>query len=253
MKSLGMCAIAVLVAAGTSGCVTRADFERVRRDQREMRARLADIQANMDTVRRQVDTTKENDSSQRAMLAVESLDKRLAAVESKVQSFVHSPVIGQSSGGSGGGGLQSGVPRTQAANLAWGRESARMQAGGVDTEYQRGLQLYREGQTEQAIRVLREFVTRNPKSEDADNAQFWLGEAYYSRGDYNRSIIELNEVLLKHPQSDQIPGALLSLATAFANSGDPIDARLILQKLISDHPDSEEATIGREQLTALSN
>jgi len=99
--------------------------------------------------------------------------------------------------------------------------------------------------------VLRDFLRQNPKSDLADNAQFWLGEAYYSRGDYNRSIIELNEVLLKHSQGDQVPGALLALATAFANSGDKIDARLILQKLISDHGDSEEAKVGREQLQAL--
>ena len=149
--------------------------------------------------------------------------------------------------------LPGGVPRTQAARLAWDREVALQQAGGVDANYTRGLQLYREGQTEAAVRTLREFINANPKSDLADNAQFWLGEAYYSRGDYNRSIIELNEVLLKHPQGDQIPGALLALATAFANSGDKIDARLILQKLISDHPDTEEAKIGRDQLKALTS
>ena len=57
------------------------------------------------------------------------------------------------------------------------------------------------------------------KSDLADNAQYWIGEAYYSKGDYNRSIIELNEVLLKYPQGDQVPGALLALATSFSELG----------------------------------
>ncbi len=245
-----MLAMGAVIAAG---CTSRADFERMRRDQREMRARQADIQANLEAVKRKVDTTVEDDSLRRALATVDSVERRLAALEATVQTLASAQAHGVVAGDVGAGGLQSGVPRTQAATLAWSREAARIASGDVDPEYQRGLQLYREGQTEQAIQILRGFVNKNPKSDLADNAQFWLGEAYYSRGDYNRAIIELNEVLLKHPQGDQIPGALLSLATAFANSGDRIDARLILQKLISDHPDSEEAAIGREQLAALAS
>ncbi len=99
----------------------------------------------------------------------------------------------------------------------------------------------------------RDFLRGNPKSPLADNAQYWIGEAYFAQGDYNRSIIELNEVLLKFPQGDQVPGALLALASAFSSSGDKIDAKLVLQKLISDHPNSEEAQIGRRQLQSLAD
>ena len=95
--------------------------------------------------------------------------------------------------------------------------------------------------------ILRHFLVRHL----ADDAQYWIGEAYYAQGDYNRAIIELNEVLLKYPQSDRVPGALLALATAFADSGDRIDARLILQKLIDSHGATEEAEIGRKQLQTL--
>lgn len=252
MNKLGLYAL-LGIAVAASGCASRADFERVRQDQRELRARIADIQANLDTIRRQVATTGEDDSSAQTRAAVEQLDRRVASVETSLKAIATAGVRPGVATTEGAAGLPGAVPRTRAAGLAWEREAELIQAGNVDSNYQRGLQLYREGQTEQSIRVLREFINANPQSDLADNAQFWLGEAYYSRGDYNRSIIELNEVLLKYPQGDQIPGALLALATAFANSGDKIDARLILQKLISDHPNSKEATIGREQLTALTN
>ncbi len=256
MNRLGLFAF-LGFAVALSGCATRSDYERMRRDQREMSARIADIQANMDTIRRQVSASGEDDSTARALAEVESMEKRIGALEASLQGFaasrVSAPVGETTEGGGTVSGLPGGVPRTQAARLAWDREAASLQSGGADPNYARGLQLYREGQTEAAVRTLREFVNSNPKSDLADNAQFWLGEAYYSRGDYNRSIIELNEVLLKYPQGDQIPGALLALATAFANSGDKIDARLILQKLISDHPDTQEAKIGRDQLAALTN
>ena len=114
-----------------------------------------------------------------------------------------------------------------------------------------GVDLYRQGQWDAAIERFRRFIQSSPRSELADNAQYWIGECYYNQGDYNRAIIELNEVLLKYPQGNRVPGALLALATAFADSGDPIDARLIVQKLISDHPESEEAKIGRQKLQAL--
>jgi len=253
ITKLGFFALSAIAASLViSGCVSRADFERVRKEQRTMRAHLADIQVNLDSIKREVSATGDEETLRQTQATIESLDQRVASLEATLKTLATAQAHGgMATGAVGGGGLQSGVPRTRAAELAWSRESQRIAAGDLDPEYQRGLQLYREGQTEQAIQILRGFVNKNPKSDLADNAQFWLGEAYYSRGDYNRAIIELNEVLLKHPQGDQIPGALLSLATAFANSGDPIDARLILQKLISDHPDSEEAAIGREQLEQL--
>lgn len=258
MRSSGLYTLLAAVTAFLTlgaGCATRADLERLRREQRETRARVADLQANMETVRRLVDTTGEDDSTARALAATESLEARVTTLEDMFKNLATTQLSAPAAGATDGGlaGLTNGVARTQAAKLAWEREAASVQSGSLDSDYQRGLQLYREGQTEQAIRTLRDYVNKNPKSDLADNAQFWLGEAYYSRGDYNRAIIELNEVLLKYPQGDQIPGALLALATAFANSGDKIDARLILQKLVSDHPSSEEAAIGRDQLTALTN
>lgn len=242
------------LVAWLAGCATRADLERVRRDTQELRARFADTQVAVDRLSRAVDTSGESESAQRDRAALEALARRVADLEKSVAGLRMQPGGAPLTDGGGtnlGSGLPGGAARTQAAAIAWEREASRLQAGGVDPTYQRALQLYGEGQSEEAIRLLREFLRQNPKSDLADNAQFWLGEAYYSRGDYNRSIIELNEVLLKHPQGDQVPGALLALATAFANSGDKIDARLILQKLISDHGDSEEAKVGRDQLKAL--
>jgi tol-pal system protein YbgF len=239
-----------LLAVTAAGCATRADLERVRREQRELRARFADGQVAVERLNRAVDTTREDESSKRDRAAIEALERRVGELETRFAQVQVQPVT-DSSGEVIGAGLPRGVPRSQAAGLAWGREVERLRDGDIDPKYKRGLQLYGQGQSEESIRLLREFLRENPKSDLADNAQFWLGEAYYSQGDYNRSIIELNEVLLKYPQSDQIPGALLALATAFANSGDPIDARLILQKLISDHADTEEAKIGREQLQTL--
>jgi tol-pal system protein YbgF len=241
----------LLIAASAVGCVTRADFERVRREQQEMRALLADTQVSVDQINRRFDTMQ---SETRGVPSddLKKLERRIMEIETRVATME-----------AGAGGLGTGntdvqvitgsAPsrRTQAATVALPREEARLQSGNVDQTYREGIELYRDGQASQAIEKFRQFIRKSSKSDLSDNAQYWIGESYYNLQDYNRAILELNEVLLKYPQGDQVPGALLALATAFADSGDKIDARLILQKLVSDHPDTEEAKLGQKQLEKL--
>ena len=245
----------ILLAAG---CATRADYEKVRREQQEMRALLADTQVAVDKLNRRVDTVQTGiDDRRGGGTAVKGLEKRVATLEAQIGAIaearlplpVETPPVGTTTTTTAGAGVPS--PHTEAAVIALRRETERINAGGVDESYRNALQLYREGQAPRAIEQLRQFLRSSRGSDLADNAQYWIGESYYNTKDYNRAIIELNEVLLKYPQGDQVPGALLALATAFADSGDKIDARLILQKLISDHPKSEEAEIGRRQMQAL--
>lgn len=230
-------------------------MERIRRDQQEMRARLADVQVALDSVNRRLDTMRssmdEKGGGGRDAATVKALERRIADIEAR-GTAVPTP-----SAEAGGGAVPTpgdrpvvNVPRTEAANIALRREDRQPATPGNEA-YRRALQSYRDGQPDQAIQQFREYLRNNAKSDQADNAQYWIGECYYSKNDYNRAIIELNEVLLKYPQGDQVPGALLALATSFANSGDKIDAKLILQKLVSDHPRSEEAEVGRKQLQTL--
>src|SRR5262245_11402571 len=51
---VALCLLLVL----TSGCVSVADFERVRREQKEMQARLADTQATVDSLKQRVDSMR---------------------------------------------------------------------------------------------------------------------------------------------------------------------------------------------------
>lgn len=248
--------IAVAAASvALAGCVTRADFERVKRDQQEMRASLADMQVSLDALSRRVDTMRSSQSDSRTREAqerVRELERRLATLET-VRTPEPTPTASAPPGDepSPTPTAPPRVPGSEGAQIAMRREA--QTASSAPLSYQRALQLYRDGQSEQSIQGFRDFLRGNPKSALADNAQYWIGEAYFAQSDYNRSIIELNEVLLKFPQGDQVPGALLALATAFSTSGDKIDAKLVLQKLISDHPNSDEAQIGRRQLQSLAD
>jgi tol-pal system protein YbgF len=252
--------IALLIGALAlaAGCASRADLERVKREQQDLRARLADVQVSLDSVNRRLDMIKEGGGGSSA--AIRALEIKIADLQTKLAATPAPPPDTGAVAAVPSPAEQRpppvpnvpNVPRTEAANIALRRED-RAPAGSPNDPYRRGLQAYRDGQPDQAIQQFHDYLRSNPKSDLADNAQYWIGEAYYSKGDYNRAIIELNEVLLKYPQGDQVPGALLALATSFSNSGDPIDAKLILQKLVTDHPKSEEAAVGRQQLQKLSD
>src|SRR5262249_8546836 len=71
-------------------------------------------------------------------------------------------------------------------------------------EYRDGIDLLQRGDNAGAIQKLREFLRKSPKSDLADDAQYWIGEAYYANRDYNRAILEFNEVLLRYPKGDKV-------------------------------------------------
>jgi tol-pal system protein YbgF len=259
----------LLSLALLGGCATRADLLKVQQDQREVRALLADQQVAVEGLRRRLDILRSEmseggrrgggggtPSDVRQQLA--DLESRMMALEQGRGLAVPTPPGGiapeQPMFGSRplemplAAPTPTRPPTAQEAALA----SEEAAAGGRgDADYREALGLIRQGQCGAAIPKLRDFIRKNPKSGNADNAQYWIGSCYYSQRDYNRAIIELNEVLLKYPKADKVPPALLMLADAFADSGDKIDARLILQKLIADHGKSEEADKARQKLQAL--
>ena len=256
--------------AAVAGCATRADLLQVKQDQRETRALLADQQVAIEGLRRRVEILRgefgEGGRARAGAPAPNDVTQRLNDLETRLAAFEQARV---------GGGVEATPPPVLKSppleelphpaevpapvpakpqspqEIALSKEEAGVQAAHVDGDYREALGLIRQGNCGQAVPKLRDFIRKNPKSDSADNAQYWIGSCYYAQRDYNRSIIELNEVLLKYPKADKVPAALLMLADAFADSGDKIDARLILQKLLSDHPKSEEAERGRQKLQAL--
>ena len=94
------------------------------------------------------------------------------------------------------------------------------------------------------LKLLKEF----PKSENADNAQFWIGEIYYREKWYEKAILEYQKVIEKYPKGNKVTASLLKQGFAFFNLGDKSNARLILSELIKKYPKSNEAKIAERKL-----
>ena len=117
-----------------------------------------------------------------------------------------------------------------------------------DEIYRSGKQAFDEGDSETAKKRFQELIDRFPKSENADNAQFWIGEIYYREKWYEKAILEYQEVIEKYPKGNKVPSALLKQGLAFQNIGDKANSRLILEELVKKYPKSNEAKIAREKL-----
>ena len=120
-----------------------------------------------------------------------------------------------------------------------------------DEIYRQAKQAFDQGDSESARKKFKELIERYPKSERADNAQFWIGEIYYREKWYEKSILEYQKVIENYPKGNKVPASLLKQGFAFLNLGDKANSRLILQELIKKYPKTNEANIAKDKLKNL--
>ena len=117
--------------------------------------------------------------------------------------------------------------------------------------YDLTLRLYREEKYEEAIAGFKGFINKFPKSELADNAQYWVGESYMALKQYEQAILAFQTVIKKYPKGNKVPNAILRQALAFYEIKDKTSARLLLKKLIKKYPKSSEAKIAKAKLRTM--
>jgi len=114
--------------------------------------------------------------------------------------------------------------------------------------YDDGVRAFVEQQYDDSIQYFRNFIHGNSTSAQADDAQYWIGEAYLRKGMYSNAIKEFNQVVLRYGSGDRAAPALLKLAQVFSKIGDQVDSRLSLQKLVNRYPGTPEASEANRML-----
>ena len=117
-----------------------------------------------------------------------------------------------------------------------------------DEIYRMAKQAFDQGDSDGARKKFQELIEKFPKSERADNAQFWIGEIYYREKWYEKAILEYQKVIESYPMGNKVPASLLKQGLAFLNLGDKNNSRLILEELIKKHPKSNEAKIAKDKM-----
>lgn len=124
-------------------------------------------------------------------------------------------------------------------------------AGNEKQQYQQAYEALRNGHNAQAIAEFNALLGRNPKGEYANNAQYWLGEAYRVNQDIDSARKAFNSVIENYPGSSKVPDALLKLGAIEVEQKNPVKAREYLTRVTTDFPGSTAARLASKKLLLL--
>jgi tol-pal system protein YbgF len=102
-----------------------------------------------------------------------------------------------------------------------------------------------------AISAFKQYLASYPTSDLADNAQYWLGEAYYVTRDYDNAAIAFRGVGDRWPNSRKAPDALVKLGFTQFEQKKYSDARTTLTQVTQRYPNTEAARLAADRIKRL--
>lgn len=114
---------------------------------------------------------------------------------------------------------------------------------GEQAEYDTALAVLREGRYTEAAQAFKKFLADHPGSTYADNANYWLGEAYYVTRNFDKALRAFQGLVNTYPKSAKVPGSRLKIAYINYEKKDWPAARKALSAIVSDYPDT---TVSRQ-------
>ena len=196
-------------------------LDQVQADVRQLRGRIEELEYKEEAMRKQQKDLY-ND-----------LDKRLGTLQG---------------GGSGGGASGSAAP--QGPSGAQGAAPA----GGSSVEqavYNQAFDALKAGSYSVAITGFKDFLTNYPGSPLAENAQYWIGEAYYVTRDFDSASTAFKTVLDKWPDSRKASDAMLKLGYTQYELKRYGDARKTLTEVTQKFPNSDAAKLANDRLARI--
>lgn len=197
----------------------------------ELAEHLDQVQAAVRELRGRVD---ELDNSSQAMRKQQrdlyaDLDKRLNGLQ-----------------GPGAGSTGSAPPASTAL-----QGGAAPQAGSSVEQavYNQAFDALKAGSYSTAITGFRDFLANYASSPLAENAQYWLGEAYYVTRDYDNASTAFRTVLDKWPASRKASDAMLKLGYTQYELKKYPDARKTLTEVTQKFPSSDAAKLANDRLS----
>lgn len=147
------------------------------------------------------------------------------------------------------GALGAGQAAGGAAGAAGAPPAAA--AGADQAAYNQAFDTLKAGKYPDAITGFTQFLQSWPQSSLADNAQYWLGEAYYVTRDFQNAAAAFQAVLDRWPDSRKAPDALLKLGYTQAELKHVAQARTTLTSVSTRFPGSDAAKLAAARLLQL--
>ena len=110
---------------------------------------------------------------------------------------------------------------------------------------------YFAGQWTSAISGFDAFLRAFPRSEQADDAQFHIGETHYAQNRWEPAIAAYNQVIQNYPGTNAVPDAYYKRGLAQEHLGQADAARASWDAVARNFPDSDAGRLARQNLDRL--
>jgi tol-pal system protein YbgF len=110
---------------------------------------------------------------------------------------------------------------------------------------------YYMGNWSLAIQGFESFMKTFPKSDLADDAQYFVGETYYMSGRFQDAIVAYNQVIDRHPSSNTLPDTYYKRGMAQKALGQAAQAKESLSFVVKTYPSTDAAFLARQALDQL--
>ncbi len=111
---------------------------------------------------------------------------------------------------------------------------------------------YYAGQWSLAIQGFETYIKTFPKSDLADDAQYYIGETYYSSGRFREAVAAYDLVIKNYPSSNTLPDTYYKRGLALNSLGQVPQARESFDFVVKNYPDSDAGRLAKQALDRLS-
>ena len=110
---------------------------------------------------------------------------------------------------------------------------------------------YFAGQWNSAISGFEAFLRAFPRSEQADDAQFYIGETYFAQNQWEQAVAAYNLVIQMYPATNSIPVAYYKRGLAEQRLGQLEAARASWEAAVKNFPDTDAGRLAKQNLERL--
>ena len=105
-----------------------------------------------------------------------------------------------------------------------------------------------QGRYAMALGGYRNFLTKNPDADLADNAQYGAGECFFAQARFDSALVEYKQVGTRWPNGDRAPAALYKVGLCQERLGRKDEAKQTFEDLVKRFPQSGEAQLARDRI-----
>ena len=104
------------------------------------------------------------------------------------------------------------------------------------------------GKYDVAASEFRRYLESFSRSDNADHAQYWIGECFYSLGRLDSAEAAFRQVIVAYPHGKKLPAAEYKLALVYLAQNHKAEATNQLRRVVKEYPGTNEAGLAQKRL-----